>query len=560
MLARLKIRNFALIDALEVSFGRGLNILSGETGAGKSIIIGAIGLLLGDRASADMIRGGAEEAEVEARFELEDGDPVRERLRSAGLDEGNELIIRRVISRSGRSRAYLNGGMATLNLLSTVGEFLMNICSQREHSVLLDADRHLDMLDAYGGLDSLRSQYGGLYETWLGLGQTLSRLAERKKRREEQEDLARFQLAEIRQAAPTSGEDDRLAAERQVLLSVQKLMEAAGLAHELLYDHENSVLASLKRVIDCVREIRALDASLNLTDTELDALYYPLEEAALTLRDYGRRLAPDPGRLAAIEDRLEILGRLKRKYGNDLDAVLKKQEELEASLTDLSVLDEELEKAGKSREEIERRMAAVAVELSSSRRLAAQALGGAIEEELHSLRMEAAVFDVVFHGAAEGDPPEYTPRGIDTVEFYLSANVGEEPKPLNRIASGGELSRIILAMKKVLARAGAVGVIVFDEVDSGIGGETADRLGEKLHDVARHHQVLCITHLPQIACHGDRHYRVVKDAEGLRTATHIEPLSAAERLEEIARMLSGRERTETTIRHAREMLERATGR
>mgnify|MGYP000844948887 FL=1 len=560
MLAQLKIRNFALIDALDVSFDRGLNILSGETGAGKSIIIGAIGLLLGDRASTEMIRSGAEAAEVEAFFDLDEGDPVREKLAEAGLDDGEGMIVRRVMSRSGRNRVYINGSMATLNLLADLGESLMNICGQREHSVMLNADRHLDMLDAFGDLNPLRSGYGALFETRQDLLGRVEKLTEAKNRRTEQEELARFQLDEIHKAAVIPGEDDRLTAERQVLLSVQKLMDAAGQAHELLYDRGDSVLASLKNVISCVRDIRKLDESLNLSEAELDALYYSLEEAAFTLRDYRQRLVPDPGRLAGIEERLEILGRLKRKYGGSLDGVLEKQAELENSLTELSGLEETLEKTQASLREIETRMREKAEELSAARRRAAAVLEQAIEEELRGLRMEAADFDVVFQdGGEEGNPP-FNPRGIDQVEFYLSANAGEEPKPLNRIASGGELSRIILAMKKVLARAGAVGVIVFDEVDSGIGGETADRVGDRLRDVARHHQVLCITHLPQIACYGERHYRVIKAAEGDRTTTRIELLSDEERPEEIARMLGGREMTETTKRHAREMLARAAGR
>jgi len=309
-----------------------------------------------------------------------------------------------------------------------------------------------------------------------------------------------------------------------------------------------------------VRAIRRIDGSLNLSEQDLEALYYPLEEASFTLRNYRQRLAPDPGRLTDIEDRLETLGRLKRKYGGSLEEALKKQEDLEKTLTALSDLEEDLGEARDSLREIELRMSAKAEELSSARRQAAAVLGRAIEDELRGLRMDAAVFDVVFQNATEGTDPVFHPRGIDLVEFYLSANAGEEPKPLNRIASGGELSRIILAMKKVLARAGAVGVIVFDEVDSGIGGETADRVGDKLRDVALHHQVLCITHLPQIACYGERHYRVIKAADGSRTTTRIEPLSEAERPEEIARMLGGRELTDTTKRHAREMLERAAGR
>jgi len=560
MLAQLKIRNFALIDTLDVSFGEGLNILTGETGAGKSIIIGAIGLLLGDRASADNIRTGTETAEVEALFELDEGDPVRAILAESGFDCGNELVIRRMIARSGKNRIYINGSIATLNLLSAVGESLMNICSQREHSVMLNADRHLDMLDAFGNHQVLRSEYGELFSAWQEIQEKIAKLTEAVKRRAEQEELARFQLAEILQAAVTPGEDERLATERQVLLSIQKLMDAAGKAHELLYNREESIVGSLKGVIACVREILKIDESLRLSEPELESIYYSLEETAFTLRDYFQRLVPDPGRLAAIEERLELLGRLKRKYGGSLEEVQNRQGELKGVLAQLTSLEKELKTAEKALGEAESQLEVKARSLSSARHQAAVLLGSAIEKELESLSMEKAVFKVFFQNSGEGKAVCYLPRGIDSVEFYLSANAGEEPKPLNRIASGGELSRIILAMKKVLVRAGAVGVIVFDEVDSGIGGETADRVGYKLRDVAQGVQVLCITHLPQIACYGDRHYRVIKiSAEG-RSTTRIEPISEEERPEEIARMLGGRELTQTTKRHAREMLERVAGR
>jgi DNA repair protein RecN (Recombination protein N) len=562
MLAQLKIRNFALIDALDVSFGSGLNIISGETGAGKSIIIGAIGLLLGDRASTEMIRSGADAAEVEAFFELDDDDPARKKLEESGIDngQGEGVVIRRVMSRTGKSRVYINGSMANLSLLSSVGESLMNICGQREHSVMLNEERHLDMLDAFGGLYPLRSEYNGLFEGWQGLKAKIQRLDEIKNKRMEQEDLARFQLAEIKEAEVKLHEDDKLAAERKVLLSLQKLMDAAERAHVLLYDREESVLASLKSVIDCVRDIRKIDESLKISEDELESIYYPLEEAAFTLRDYYQNLVPDPGRLARIEERLELLGRLKRKYGGTLDGVINKQAELEKALADLSDLEDDLDKANEDLREIELRMAAKAELLSSKRRQAATALENAIVDELKSLRMETAEFQVVFHNFEEGKSLPFDYRGIDRVEYYLSANAGEETKPLNKIASGGELSRIILAIKKVLARAGAVGVIVFDEVDSGIGGETADRVGEKLRDVALNHQVLCITHLPQIACYGNHHYRVIKAENESRTTTRIEHLSESERRNEIARMLGGRELTETTKRHDHEMLERAARR
>jgi DNA repair protein RecN (Recombination protein N) len=330
----------------------------------------------------------------------------------------------------------------------------------------------------------------------------------------------------------------------------------ANAAHDVLYGKTGSVLEGIRNIILNIREIEKLDKGLSLSEQDMDAVYYQLEEAALNFREYMKKLSYDPARLEAIDDRLGLLGQLKRKYGRTLDDVLQKKKEIEEELKSISSVDDEIEQMTKELESLKSELLEKAQKLSQKRRETASALKRAIEEEIRTLKMEKAVFEVIFKDQANDQGlTSFNPRGIDTVEFYLTTNVGEEMKPLNRIASGGELSRIMLAIKKALARSGSIGTLIFDEVDSGIGGATAEDVGKKLKDVSKHQQVLCITHLPQIACFGDMHYRVAKMVSGERTVTSIDILSEEDRLDEIARMLGGTELTEKTREHAQEMLE-----
>jgi DNA repair protein RecN (Recombination protein N) len=558
MLTELNIRNFAIIDELKVTFDGGLNVISGETGTGKSIIIGAVGLLLGDRANADMIRSFEDAAVVEALFDIRGQDGLRKKIGELGFGGGEELIVRRVVSRSGKNRVYINGALASLASLAAIGESLINICGQHEHQMILNPENHTDILDEFGGLMSVRSAYRESYDRYRSLNERLHGLQELRIKKEEREELLRFQIGEISQAGVGAGEDAALMEEKKVLANVQKLIDFAQAAYETLYGKSASVLAEFRGAASAVKEIRKIDTALKLSEQEMEELYYRIEEAAFTLRDYGSRLSFDPGRMEALEERLELLGRLKRKYGGTLDAVIAKQAEAEGELKNIASVEEEIEQLAAAIAEEKTRMIEAARLLSGRRHEVAAALRETIENEIRTLRMENARFEVTFREPPKGDAA-FSEKGTDDPEFYLSANVGEELKPLRGIASGGELSRIMLALKKVLARTGSVGTIVFDEVDSGIGGATAEIVGQKLREVSRHHQVLCITHLPQIACCGDRHYRVVKRIAGERTNTSVALLSEEERLEEIARMLGGVELTEKTREHAREMLSAVRG-
>ncbi len=556
MLTELSIRNFAIIDEMKVSFGDGLNVITGETGAGKSIIIGAVSLLLGERASADMIRSFEESATVEALFDIGEKDALKKKIREMGFHVGKELILKRIVTRTGKNRVYIDGQLATLGMLSAISESLINICGQHEHQVILNADNHIDILDEFGDLVPLRQEYAEMYGQYLSLKEKIRELLSVKRTRGEKDDLLRFQLKDIDDAGIRPGEDATLLEEKKVLNNVQKLVDYATGAHDVLYGREGSVLGEFRGAIANIREIKKIDSGLRLSDGDLDNIYYQLEETALTLRDYMKNLSYDPARLDVIDDRLEVVGRLKRKYGRSLEEVLEKRVQIEEELKAISSVDDEIERMSKDLEALSPRLLEKAHGLSEKRRETAAVLKKAIEGEIHSLRMENAAFEVTFKAPDDhqGAAP-FNPRGIDEVEFFLATNVGESLKPLNRIASGGELSRIMLAVKNILAKTGSVGTIIFDEVDSGIGGATAEDVGKKLKGVAKNHQILCITHLPQIACFGDTHYRVVKAISGERTIASVDVLSDKDRLDEITRMLGGTELTKKTREHAREMIE-----
>ena len=555
MLTELNIRNFAIIDELNVSFTGGLNMLSGETGAGKSIIIGAVSLLLGDRASSDLVRSAVDSAVVEALFDVSGNKEARKKLQEAGMNEGDELLLKRVVSREGRNKIYINGSSATLGMLASLGELLVNICGQREHQVLLDVDNHIDILDTFGALTSLRAEFYDLYADWQGLKKKLGELETRNNEKLQREELLRFQLDEIEKSDVKIGEDTALQDEKRILGNAQKLDEYATRAHDALYAAEGSLLERLGGVVDDIKEIRKIDAGLKVSAEDLESVFFNLEEISFVLRDYVKGITFDPARLEAIDDRLEYLGKLKRKYGATIEGILQRKEEVAEELEGIAYLGEEIARLSDEigrREEI---LLEKAGDLSARRREAAATLKETIEDEIHSMRMADTVFEVRFASPTrEGDISSLNPKGMDEVEFYLSTNIGEDLLPLNRIASGGELSRIVLAVKKVLAGTGAVGTVVFDEVDSGIGGAAAEVVGKKLKDVSRHHQVICITHLPQIACFGDTHFLVSKKVQGERTNAGMDLLSEEERLDEITRMLSGVEMTEKTRQHASEML------
>jgi DNA repair protein RecN (Recombination protein N) len=556
MLNDLSIKNFAIIDELHVSFGEGLNVISGETGAGKSIIIGAVSLLLGDRATADLIRSQADAATVEALFNVAANKELREKIAAMGFADGEELIIRRVISRTGKNKALINGQMATLANLSAISESLINICGQHEHQVILNAENHIDILDEFGGSLPFRTSYAEAYNQYIQIRNKIEKLENLRRSREEKADLFKFQLKEIQDINPQPAEDTQLADEKKVLVNAQKLIDFANHAYDLLYGEKDSAVVKLKEVQNQVKEIKNIDAHLKLAPADIEGSFITLQEAALVLRDYSKNLFFDPERLSAIDERLEMLGRLKRKHGGSLESVLSKKQEIEKELQQVFSVEEELEKLGKDETAAKNNLRQKALALSQLRREAAAKLQDAVDKEVRELNMPHASFQANFKkSAADKSVESFGPKGGDEIEFYLTANAGEEPKPLNKIASGGELSRIVLALKNVLSRTGSVATIIFDEVDNGIGGATAEIVGRKLKEVSADHQVICITHLPQIACFGEDHLYVSKKIMKGRTTTFVTKLDEEQKIEEISRMLGGVDVTQTTRKHAREMID-----
>jgi DNA repair protein RecN (Recombination protein N) len=439
--------------------------------------------------------------------------------------------------------------------LAAVSELLINICGQHEHQVILNTENHIDILDEFGGCLPDRAAYVQIYNQYQHIRTQIEELKNLRSSREEKTDLFRFQLKEIQDVNPQPAEDTALVDEKKVLVNFQKLSGWANLAYDLLYGEKDSAIVKLKEVQNQVKEIKKIDANLKLADTDIEDSFITLQEAALTLRDYSKNLFFDSERLAAIDERLELLNRLKRKYGGSLEGVLRRKQEIAEDLKGVFSVEEGLETLGREEEKIKNDLRQNALELSQIRKQAAKKLQESVDKEVHALNMPHASFQVNFKkSATEKTPETFGLKGCDEPEFYLAANTGEESKPLNKIASGGELSRIILALKNVLSRTGSVASIVFDEVDNGIGGAVAEIVGRKLKEVSANHQVICITHLPQIACFGDSHLYVSKKVVKGRTITFVEELDDEQKIEEISRMLGGVNVTKATREHASEMI------
>jgi DNA repair protein RecN (Recombination protein N) len=563
MLRELAIKNFAIIDDLRIQFSSGLSILSGETGAGKSIIINAVNLLLGSRASADLIRSGCDAAEVEAFFEFEKNSVIAEKLATLGHDSGQGLVIRRVISRTDRHRAYVNDRMSTLQVLAEITENLASISGQHAHQGLLKDDQHLLILDQIGGLRKLRDTVGGLFRQIRPLIETLRELEKKHARQDEQIELMKFQEAEIIQAHIREREDEELEAERNRLKNAAQLFQTVHEAIEELYGRQGAVSERIGQIRKELAKNAEIDPSLTPVVQNLEDVIYRLEDVTKDLQDYEKNLEMDPSRLEAAEERLDLLQKLKRKYGGSLEKIQSHLESTQKNLSELENLSESISAVREQLDAIHQALSEKSAELSTQRKAAADRLANAVEKELGSLKMPDTTFqakirplpaDKTLSSYLHAQGKALTETGFDHAAFQIAPNVGEVLKPLSAIASGGELSRIVLALKAILAVKDSLETVVFDEVDAGIGGAVAEVVGKKLQQLAKHHQIICITHLPQIAKFGHHHFLIQKQVEGGRTKTHIVPVQGEDRVKEIARMLAGKEITPTTMQHAKEML------
>jgi DNA repair protein RecN (Recombination protein N) len=551
MLTDLTIKNLAIIDSLTVSFAAGLNILTGETGAGKSIIIDAVNLLLGSRGGSDLIRAGADEAAVEAIFDLSGQATLLGLLADKGIECDGELLVKRVIARSGKSRVFINGSMATLTLLAEISRHLVNIYGQHESQTLLRVENHLEMLDGYAGLKEVRNDFAQVHRAYRKLQDELRQLEEGERDALRRLDILTYQLDEIAAAGLITGEDEQLEQEKNLLSHAEKLLSRTESAYETLYGGERPLLGSLRSVETSVADAAKYDPSLQPLVESLSSVYLQLEDASLSLRDYAARIEADPARIQAVDDRLELIRRLKKKYGASIDEILACHKAMALELQQLQGREESRELLEERRGDLERELARLGKELGDRRQSAAERMQAALEEELHQLAMKHARLAVQIDSLAQ---PRET--GFERVEFLFSPNPGEPPKALAKIASGGELSRIMLAMKQLHPESD-VPTLIFDEVDTGIGGATSALVGKKLQTVATRQQVLCITHLPQVAAHADCHYKVEKHVTADRTTTTVTPLDHDERVEEIARMLGALVITDKSRAHARELLQHA---
>jgi len=550
MLRYLRVTNFAILSDVSLELSDGFNVLTGETGAGKSLIVDAVALLRGGRASADIPRKGSNEAVVEAIFEVPDdlADRVARQLEAAGLPAEPELLVRRVIQRGGRSRTYVNGALTTAARLADLGAVLVDLSGQHQHQGLVDPKRHREILDSFAGcgelIDTMAEAYDGLSETRAALD-ALSGDAESI---EDRIDYLRFQLDELDAAAPQPGEDEDLERQRAQLQSVDQLQNGSRTAEALAYSGDDAAVDRLASAAAALDRLAGIDARLDEPRRLLQEARTLAQEAAASLRDYAEDLDADPARLAEVDDRLALLARLQRKHGGTLTDVIARRDELRADLDRLTHRDSELAELALAHKKAQANAQAVARRITRERKKAAGRLAKQAGQALAELGMQAAELQVVVQALQLGA------SGADRVEVLLAANPGEAAKPLSKVASGGELSRIMLALKLVLRRADAVATYVFDEVDAGIGGATAEVVGRQIRGVANTRQVLCVTHLAQIAAFADTHFTVTKTIEAGRTETAVTRLDAVATRNEISRMLGGAKVTAQARAHAEQML------
>jgi len=558
VLTELRISNFAVIDRLSLEFSRGFHVLTGETGTGKSILVDAIALLVGGRASADQIRSEAGEAVLEAAFSLPPTGTLTDRLRREGVlgAQETELIVRRILSRTGRNRLYLNGNLTPLHVIQSLAGTLIDIHGQHEQQSLLSTQAQLDALDAFGHLRALRDEYAREYAQWQARKRELDEAVRASAEQNQREEFLTFQSRELEEANVQPGEEESLSLERHRLAHAHRLSELAQGAYELLYGGDASVLGSLGVIRDHLKEIGAIDAGTADWMLLSDSGTLPLRELSQRLRDYRESLDQDPARLAQVEERLDRIQRLKKKYGGSVEALHSRLSELKRQLEAIASSETRLAELRKSVAEHSTRVEVLAEQLSERRAGVAQQMESRVKQELASLRMDQTQFQIQVH--SERDESALGPTGRDRADYLLSANQGEPLLPLARVASGGELSRVMLAMKTVLAEADRVPVLIFDEVDSGVGGAVAAVMGRRLRDLADYHQVFCITHLPQIASQAECHFVVEKAVKHKRTMTRVRQLDQAGRQEEIARMLGGLTITKAVRQTAAEMIGEAS--
>ncbi len=560
MLCELRVKNLALIESLQLRFvparsAGSLVVMTGETGAGKSVMLRALHLLSGKRAAADWVRSGEESCEVEALFEVDSAHTqLLDRLDAGGFDRSEEIIIKRILGSNGRSRFYINGSLAPAKVVGELAAELFDVASQHDQQHLLRTSIHLDLLDTIGDSWQMRLGFGERYRLWQRKKEELSGLLQKEQEKEQRQDFLSFQVAEIREADLQEKEDEELAAEKKRLKSSQSLIELSQASYHLLSGELADRLGDLRSNIT---QLAAIDEGAAKLAEEISDYSFLSEDYAQKIRQYRDSLETNPHRLEQVNERLDLLSQLKRKYGETIIDILEFAKEGEQELEQLENMEKEIAALRNELQGIEKSLLAAGKELSAHRQKTAASLEGAMAKELSSLSFSQAVFVVNFSDkpqSAAAALEKAGSTGWDSVEFYFSANKGEQAKPLAKIASGGELSRLLLAMKCLLAKKDMVETVIFDEVDTGIGGEAAEAVARKIVELAAHHQVFCITHLPQIAARGNMHLQVAKSVENERTHTRVAVLDKESRVKEIMRMLAGESASRQTEAWARELL------
>ncbi len=568
MLRELVIENFALIDRLHLEFERGFNILTGETGAGKSIIIDTVSLILGGRSSAEQVRAGAESAQIEGVFELDDKPEIFHILAEWGISLGDDqlLVINREINQSGRSRCRLNGQTVTVLTLSRIGSLLMDIHGQHEHQSLLSSIAQREILDSFGGkvLQRKAEEVAELYLNWQGIKKELETLVTGEEEKNQRVEFLTFQLQEIERAKLQPGEAERLEQEREILAGAEKLYENTSATYQLLYgaDEPGSALDKLGEGVQALEKATEIDASLQQWVEMVTQVACQVEEVSREIRAYRDRIDFNPEKLSRTEERLDEIAKLKRKYGQGIPEILKYAEKIRKEINSNEDRTERIAILTKKLQTIEEELSLAVQALSSLRKVTAERLERAVAKELTEVNMDKTVFTVSLKRIidekkgllVDGEKVAITKEGIDQVEFLVAPNPGEGLRPLAKIASGGELSRLMLILKVIMAEEDQIPTMVFDEIDAGIGGRTAQAVAEKLLLLGLSHQVICVTHLPQIASMANKHFYIEKKTHRERTMVEVRALEKNERVDELARMLGGAEVTSTTREHAREML------
>lgn len=571
MLKSFYVKNYALIDELRVEFGSGLNIITGETGAGKSILIDAMSLMLGERATTEVIRKGEEKAIVEGIIGMTEQKALRALLAEREIDVDDELILRREISTKGQSRCFINDSPVPVSVLKEVGDLLVDLHGQHEHQSLLRTETHVDFLDDFGGLDGLVKEFREAYDTLKGLFAELEELSHKERQLKERRDLYEFQIKEIDAVSPQPGEEDALESELKILENAEKLFETTSRLYQTLYEGEQALYDQLVLVRNQLEDLAAIDKSFEEAKKECASVVAAISEVTKFIQSYNSKIEFNPERLEQIRERLGQLSLLKKKYGGSVDSILQHRERIGAEFALAENFEKEIAKLHERIEQARKECSDVAQRLSTKRRELVPRINKSVVAELAKLGIANAKFDVVITntpiGKENGEEArqkafvklgreyyEATPKGIDAVEFFLSTNVGEDPKPLAKVASGGEISRIMLALKTILAKSERLPLLIFDEIDVGVSGRIAQAVGKSLKALSQFHQVIAITHLPQIAGLADHHFVVEKVEEKKRTYTRMRRLSDEERVEEVAKLMSGAEVTEAGLEGARELM------